>query len=365
VTAKVLAIDDRLRRGPWARVRPADFAFHETGTTDSSCVFEDPTLSLYCIDTGARVALFVRTPPEVDLSRASFLYQTQYEAATELVSVPFDELHRLAAAKPLPPDRLVQVCSTGRCGSTLVSHAFAAAANVVSLSEPDVYNQLHFLRDEQSPEFEALVKTCTIVLCAPRPAGTWAVKFRSPQIELAEPLLDAFPGAKTVFLYRQADSYARSAARAFGSFSPERLADWDDRADRTPRPRSLADRAQPDWFRSPADVLSWLWSTSMLRALALQQRGVPMFIARYEELKAHPAEVLTAMFDYCGVSIAPEALAAVLAKDSQEGTGLSRATAKESTSELTEEHRLAFRRCLAERAPALDADQPMAGTFTV
>ena len=34
------------------------------------------------------------------------------------------------------------VQSTGRCGSTLVSHAFAAADNVMSFAEPDVYYQL-------------------------------------------------------------------------------------------------------------------------------------------------------------------------------------------------------------------------------
>jgi hypothetical protein len=364
VTARLLVIDDRLKPNPRGPVRPTDFAFHEVAVTDPSCVLEDPALSLYCIDTDARVGLFVRTPPEVELCRASFLYKAQYDAATELVSVPFDELHQLAAAAPLLPERLVMVYSTGRCGSTLVSHAFAAAEDVTSLSEPDVYYQLHFLRDEEHPEFEGLVKTCTTLLCAPRPAGTWEIKLRGLNIELAGPLLTAFPGAKTVFLYRQADSWARSAARAFGWFSPAVLADWYERAVRTPRPRSLADRPAPDRFRSPSDLLSWLWSTSMLRALALQEQGVPMFIARYEELNARPGEVLAALFDYCGVRIAPEALAEVLAKDSQEGTSLSRARVEESTSELTEQRRLAFRRFLAERAPYLHPDQAIPGTFT-
>jgi hypothetical protein len=101
----------------------------------------------------------------------------------------------LAAAKPVPVGRLVMVQSTGRCGSTLVSHAFAAADNVMSFAEPDVYYQLHQLRDQGDAEFEALLKTCTTLLCAPRTVGTWVVKFRSLHIGLVGPLLRAFPCA--------------------------------------------------------------------------------------------------------------------------------------------------------------------------
>jgi hypothetical protein len=126
---------------------PSDFATHETGSIELSRVLDDPTLSLYCIDPVGRTALFVRTPPQLDLSSAPFLYQAQYTQATEAVSVPFGQLHDLATRAPIPSERLVLVQSTGRCGSTLVSQALAAAEGVVSLSEPDVYLQLHQLRD--------------------------------------------------------------------------------------------------------------------------------------------------------------------------------------------------------------------------
>ncbi len=182
-------------------------------------MLEDATLSLYCLDPIERVGLFVRTPPEVELGLAPFLFLTQYESATHLVSVPFDEMHVLAAAKPVPAERLVLVQSTGRCESTLVSHAFAAADNVMSFAEPNVYYQLHQLRDHDDAEFEPLLKTCTTLPCAPRPVGTWVIKFRSLHIELAGPLLRAFPGAMTVFLYRRAESWVRSFAGLRGAHS--------------------------------------------------------------------------------------------------------------------------------------------------
>jgi hypothetical protein len=363
VSAKLLAIDDRAKSHGLAVARPTDFTCHEVGPIDPTCVLEDATLSLYCLDPIERVGLFVRTPPEVDLGLAPFLFLTQYQSATQLVSVPFDEMHVLATARPVPSEHLVMVQSTGRCGSTLVSHAFAAADNVMSFSEPDVYYQLHQLRDQGDTEFEHLLKTCTALLCAPWPVGTWVIKFRSLNIELAGPLLRAFSGATTVFLYRRAESWARSFARASGVFSPEALANWDDSGDVLPRVRSLVDGNELGHFPSPIESLSWLWSTCMVRAIALHNDGVPMFMARYEEIVARPHDVLTALFEYCGVNVTTEALDETLALDSQEGTEISRARAAESTSELTEERRLAFLSSLAEWAPGLDPDVVIPGTY--
>jgi len=361
VAATVLAIDERCKEVLVVPGRPSDFATHETGSMELSLVL-DPTLSLYCIDLAGRTALFVRTPPQLDLSNAPFLWQAQYTQATEVVSVPFGELHDLAAKAPIPPERLVLVQSTGRCGSTLVSQALAAGEGVVALSEPDVYHQLHQLRDQGDAEFEALLKTCTTMLCAPRPATTWAIKFRSFNIELEEPLLGCFPGAKTIFIYRGADSWARSTTRAFGIFTPEFLASWDPSGP-VPRVRSAVDGPVLSPFPSPVDFISWVWASPMVRATILQQQGLPMFIARYEDLSARPFEVLTALCEYCGVRIRPETLAAVLARDSQSGTELSRARALERGSELTDERLAAFRRCLAEIAPELTPDQILPCTY--
>lgn len=342
---------------------PSDFATHETGSIELSRVLDDPTLSLYCIDPVGRTALFVRTPPQLDLSSAPFLYQAQYTQATEAVSVPFGQLHDLATRAPIPSERLVLVQSTGRCGSTLVSQALAAAEGVVSLSEPDVYLQLHQLRDRGDPELEALLKTCTTVLCAPRPAATWAIKFRSFDIELAPAILRCFPGAKTVFLYRNAETWARSATRAFGLFSRQVLASWERAAEILPRLRSLVDGPVLSPFPSPVEFLSWAWATSISRAIMLQREGLAVFITRYEELSTRPLEVLVALCDYCDVRISVEALAAVVAQDSQGGTEQSRDRALEPGAELTDERLAAFRRCLADIAPELRPDEILPGTY--
>ena len=114
---------------------------------------------------------------------------------------------------------------------------------------------------------------------------------------------------------------------------------------------------------SAIEALSWLWSTSMVRAIALHNEAVPMFMARYEEIVARPRDVLTALFDYCGVHVTAEDLDETLARDSQEGTEISRAKAAGSRSELTEELRLAFLSSLGTWAPGLDPDVVIPGTY--
>lgn len=356
MSARLLAIDVRQKPFAVAPAAATDFATHPVGDFEAGALATDPTLSLYCLDLGRREALFVRTPPELDLTAAAFLYQTQYSAATELVAVPFAELHRVAATVEAPSERLVFVYSVGRCGSTLVSKAFAAADGVVSLSEPDFFWQLHALQDAGDPELDTLVASCIRLLCAPRPARAWAIKLRSHEIELADALRRSFPEAKSVFLYRDADSWARSAARAFGFFSPETLAGWDPASSVFPRLRSLVDGPVPEPFASPVELMAWLWATSVARAIALRDAGVQLVAASYAELQSDPEASLAALLARSGLTIDPAALAAVAGADSQAGTELSREQAAVSTSELTPERHAAFRRRLAEIAPGLPPD---------
>jgi hypothetical protein len=363
VVATVLAIERRWKVHPAAAASARDFTGREVGSLEPSRLVEDPTLSLYGVDPVQRAALFVRTPPEVDLSRAPFLWLAQFNYATEVISVPFRELNGLAARARTALGRLVFVHSTGRCGSTLASLALAEADDVVALSEPDVFIQLQQQGDRGDREVDSLLPACTTLLFAPRPARTCVVKLRSQNVELSEPLLQCFPGSKTVFLYRQAEAWARSAVRAFGTFTPGALALWDRLDEIQPRVRSLVDRGELKPFPSPVEFLAWMWAAPMARATVLQRASVPMFMARYEELSTRPLDVLSALCEYCEVTIRPEVLADVIARDSQAGTEHSRARVVEPGSDLTDERRAAFLDRLLELAPSLDPDLPLEGTY--
>jgi Sulfotransferase domain len=373
MSARILTIVGKQRPHPLALASLDDFQYREGEAIDPQVVLTRSTLSLYCVDPPNHRAIFVDTAPDVDLSAAPFYYQAQYDAAQRLISVPYDTLHALASAVPLDPRRLIVIYSVGRCGSTLVSHVLNQAEGVVSISEPDVYTQLLTRRapdGSHDSEVRALVRSCTQVMCASSArrggASAWALKFRSVVIGLADLLYHHFPEAKVVFLYRQAESWARSMARAFRLLDPE-IEAW------LPPLQPLVSRFMPVVAAptaqelappSPLAWLSYLWVSVMERCVDLQRQGVPMFVARYEDLQAAPHEVLEALFAYCAVTARDAgAIGRVLAQDAQAGTSLSREHAQGSTSAFGAQHVAELHRLIRTYAPMLTPDFVMPQTF--
>jgi hypothetical protein len=364
--ARVLTIEEKLRFNLGA-VRPSDFRVRDGGAIDPRIVLQDPNITLYCLDFENRQALFVETPPEYDLSRAPFLYQAQYEAARRLIQVPYETLHRLAAEVVLDPSRLILIYSVGRCGSTLVSLAFNAIEGVESISEPDVFTQMlgtWGTDDLEGVEKAELLKSCTLLQCAPgriKGATAWALKFRSMVTKLGPMFTSVFPEAKVIFLYRNAVPWGRSFLRMIQVADPT-----------APIPltnlHALFNRAAPHFGAREAvsslELAARLWLSVMEKCQEMQQSGIPMFIARYEELNAAPRDVLAQMFAHCGLAAnAVGNLDALLEQDSQAGTALSRASLGGAPAQLTPEHLEELRRLIREGAQQLTADTILPGTY--
>ena len=373
MSARVFTIEDKLRQNPIAIVSLDDFQYREGDPIEPHVVLEQPTISLYCLDHANHRAIFVETPPDVDLSTAPFYYQTQYQAARRLIAVSYDTLHGLAQEVQLDPRHLILIYSVGRCGSTLVSQALNQADGVVSFSEPDVYTQIVMLREadgSNEPEVSALVRSCTKVICASTAqrgsAIAWALKPRGFGIQLADLFYRSFPEAKVVFLYRRAESWARSSARAFRIFEPEmqqmlsQLQQLFSKLD----PLVAAYSAKHEETITPIELLTCLWVSSMERCLDLQQQGVPLFAVRYEELKAAPRAVLDGLFAYCEVVVSNvEAITRVLAQDSQAGTSVSQVRAQQSKSELLEHHVAQLHRLIRAYSTTITPDFIVPNTF--
>jgi hypothetical protein len=362
VDATVLAIEERLRTVPFAPAAPRDFGTRPAGTIPAERVLDDATLSLYCVDPVARALLFVRTPAEVDLGRVPFVYGAQYEHATELVSVAYDTAFALAEQAAFDASRLVVVHSVGRCGSTFVSAALRTVEDALSLSEPDVYFGLEALQDRGDRDIDRLLHACTVLLCASRPASLWALKLRSGGTELAPRLHRVFPGARSVFLYRNGVAWASSAARAYRLFTPESLESWSSADDHFPRIRTLADAHGAEPFLTPVHLLAWLWASPMLRALDPATGGFTA-VLRYEDVQRDPELALATLLRALGIEPDVAALTDVAARDSQAGTHLSRERAAASASELTPEREEAFLQRLATIAPGLEPDTRVPGTL--
>ena len=223
VQAQLLPIEDRIKRkGDMGLASLSDFRCGAGSTVDARIILDRPQITLYCLDDQSRQAVFVELPADVELSQRPFLFLTQYEHAQRLLTVSYETFHELAAAVGDGFRRLILMYSVGRAGGTLLSRSLNRLDSVLSLDEPDVYNNIVTIRPaggRRDAELTRLLHSSTRLLFRPARAGmdTLFIKFRSCSIEIGDLMHKAFPQARVMFLYRNAEAWARSAGRSVQS----------------------------------------------------------------------------------------------------------------------------------------------------
>jgi len=216
---RVARIEEKVKKWDLDFARVSDFRCRPDSTVDAQTIVERPDITLYCLDDDRREAVFVESPEGVDVTKRPFLFLAQYENAQRTLTVSYETLHELAAARGDRFQRLIPMHSVGRCGGTLVSRAFDRLGTVLSLDEPDVYNQIGALRPQngsRDAELTKLVHSCTRLMFKPihREVDTLFLKFRPSCIKIADLVYNAYPAGRTMFLYRNAETWARSAGRS-------------------------------------------------------------------------------------------------------------------------------------------------------
>jgi hypothetical protein len=315
-----------------------DFRCRRAGTTDAEAVIRNPAITLYCLDERRGRAVFVETPPRVDVTAHPFYYQAQYTHATRLITVSYDTLHALAGAVEAPPADVIVVFSIGRSGSTLVSRVFAAVPDIASLGEPDVYTHICSARDadgSRDAELRTLIHSATRLIGRAN-GRTLVLKPRSVVVDVADLFAQVYPSAKFIFLHRDLEGWARSMIRAFDTagcpkFVARMLARQpcvagylmaSERAYR-PRPERLVRRLQDI---PAANTLALMWLGLMERYETLSHRGVAMLAVSYETLLRDKADAVRRIFEYCGVATTHVAEACrAFEDDSQRDTPLEKA----------------------------------------
>jgi hypothetical protein len=412
----VFEIEEKINHRATDVVSPSNFRTREEGTADACRLVEDPRVTLFCLDDARREAVFVETAAGRDLTAFPFYYQAQMENAVRLFTLPYDDLHKLAAGVGDRFSNLILTYSVGRCGSTLLSRAFRRIGTVLDLSEPEVYLHIVGLRPgngRRDAELRRLLQSCTRLLYKPSGSGdTLAIKFRSFSIAIADLMHDVYPEAKALFLYRNAESWARSQARAFDVFTPsaeqfldrvlaenpdflrramplaaqyvrqylrQRLRPRDYLAlsalalaqrlpllrGRAPTPAAYMKPQIHSYPRAKLTVLQWL--QVMHTYLELDASGIPMLAVRYEDMQSAPRRVLEGIFAYCGLPAErlPEAEGA-FAEDSQQGSTLARERlAGKKEAEFTAEHLAQLREVLSEHGTIRTADFRAPNTLAV
>lgn len=322
-----LIIDSKVKASPFGIVSADDFQTHTGRSLDPHIILEQPTLSLYCLDHANQRALFVDTPPEVALSQAPFYFIAQYETAQRLIAIPYDSFHAMADEVKIDPQRIILFYSTGRCGSTLISHVMNLNSSVLSFSEPDVFSQLVMLRTAgQSSDIEiaSLLWDSVMVMSAnaqQQGFQYYAFKFRSYVLSVSDLLYEVMPEAKVLFMYRDALTWAYSFSRAFGPSSDDNMGESLGQSGFRYMIPLVNDYLETHAHISWVEYVARMWVSTMQDARWLQQQGAVFACARFEDMKSTPREVIQSLLAHCGLPMPdPYLLTSVLDQDSQAGT---------------------------------------------
>jgi hypothetical protein len=337
--ATTFEITAKKRPFPFSIADIKDFELRESGQRPAEDILSNPQITLYALDFEQGRAVFVETPPEVDLSQAPFYYMAQSEQAVCVLTVPFETMIPLAQSVKLDDRKLIFIHSMGRCGSTLASKIFAQLPGVVNLSEPDVLTQLvaaRFMQPDKQAELKMLLDACIRLLCKTPAQTAWVVKGRSWVIELADWLHELYPQTRNVYLYREAESWIRSNVNAFADesrISAEQLRQYEveTRGWMQLFVPSIA-RYDPDQHLSATGFSSLMWLANIERYTELHQAGIEMLAIPYPNWKLDPRRTALTMLEYCGCR--PDDLTAVeetLAKDSQAGSVASQDAVQQRT----------------------------------
>lgn len=367
--AQVLTINAKVRSNPTSFVSLRDFDVTPGGTVSLQAIAQNPNITLYALDHPNQQAIFVETPPEVDLSQRPFLYQAQYDHAIRLYSLSYKSFFKLAEMMRQPDKPLILIHSVGRCGSTLLNAVFNNLPDVLSLSEPEAFTEVVRRREpngRNEAEMAHLLDAIIQVQCRPSSQldpKMYVIKFRSFSTVMIDLLHQVVPHANHIFLYRNAEDRARSIARAFKTVEAENevmdAANLRVRTKFVPLLSQYAERATSGALSKVAfSMLAWL--SGMHSYLEQHKAGVPMCAVRYEDMIAQPAQIVPTLFDYCGLPKTPERLALAMKafeRDSQQGSSLARTNLKQDAqNRLTDEHLAQIHQLLAEHPTIQTAD---------
>lgn len=346
----------RLRLIPAEMASPGHFFKRPCGQTDMIRLLRErgDQITPYCLDDRRRCLLLLETPKPIDLLTANpFFYEAQRDHAIRIHAVAYSDLERLTDII-LPADQApapVFLHSTGRCGSTLLSQLLGITGNFQSVSEPDFYSQaviLSRLADGQrDQELRRLMDGCTRLLshhlhCRDSKATWPLIKLRSWCL-FAAPLFEPLSGRwHNLFLYRDPLPTINSFLNAYCSKRQYQIwRRW--RLDNLllstlgvlPFVSKTLGATVPlfnhaefrrDGRKSATGYFTLQWLSHMAESARLQQQRNPFFSAliRYEDLLdqplAHVHNLLSSIGESAHALPQEEALAAVLARNSQQGS---------------------------------------------
>jgi hypothetical protein len=355
---------------------PVEFDLREAGSVDAEIVLRAPNTSLYAVAADLRRALFAELPPEVDITLAPFSRVAQFEHARRLIAVSFEELERLADSVP-QPERLIFFYNTSRSGTTLLHHMLNRIEGVASLAEANFFVNLLWQREfgklDFGPTTIADVLRWSLRMQAWHYADrTLVFKLRHSELQLLPVIDEVAPDNERIMLYRDALSVGASWKQQYRDWGWDRDYSVEELGERfmvTPATQEMLqswlDASQLSAFPAEVAVLS-MWIDGIVPYLDAEQRGVPFFTLRYDDLVAEPQRMLRKLLSHLALPVDGIDLAlGVLAEDSQAGTEMAQKQGRPNRTALDSDEMRRITDLLAMHPRKLTPDIVLPGTVSM
>ena len=146
-----------------------DFITTHKGFADPEYILKDNVTLYYITETEA---IFVETDPDMDITKTcncGFMMINQFYHAKQLIILPIDVFHKLAANIGDPHGKLIFMGVTARCGSTLLTRCFDETGRIKCFSEPLAFKAIVGMEAPHLEDSATLLKCCSFVniLCKP------------------------------------------------------------------------------------------------------------------------------------------------------------------------------------------------------
>lgn len=336
--SKLYSISGRLKTHEMNYSTSADFELGGERTAPASILLTEPGWSPYCLDHNTHELICLRLPAGIDLAESPFYFVTQYHRAEQLLKVPLAEVEAITTGLP---DPLVSIIySTGRCGTTLASHALNESPRAWSLSEPEVFNHRSLILPAGSPiSGGVLVRAMARLIYAQRAkrdAEAIVLKLRSQTLFHMQSFVDGRPDARAVFMYRDAFGWAQSVYQFLGEFDwplivprDEWLRRWDFFSGGGPLTQ-LARYIDLDTSSvSLAAMIGAGWLVHLDTYLERLDQGALLLALRYNELDSDRAGQLERLYRHVGLGDdGLDRAMSAFDEDSQKGTSIGRREGK-------------------------------------
>ena len=311
---------------------PSDFLMTHKEFVDPEYVLQDH-VSLYYININE--AVFVETEEGVDVTLSKyggFVRFAQFHLARKLIVMPMAVFHQLGEKVGQTKAKLIFLCNSGRCGSTLVTQVFEETGSSMAYSEPDALNALTQLKGVVSEkERVRILKNCINLLCKPchsKEIKSYVLKPLQPTMIEMPLIAELFPDCSMLYIYRNGLNNSKSLSKicnelpmlavtlTFGKLSAKFTR-------KAFQGMGLPADQYEVKLQSGIHLGAIVWCVAMRQYMDFRESGMKIVGVRYEDLVEDTTYAYQKIFEYCDIPYDAKAVETAMGRDSQRGTPLS------------------------------------------